>query len=50
MKRSGGLRTRSSGTLPQVFRFSYSREFHKAIVSALGKILEDNGNPIEMSA
>ena len=39
----------SSGTLPQVFKFSYSREFHKAIVSALGKILEDNGNPIEIA-
>jgi hypothetical protein len=39
----------STGTLPQVFNFSYSREFHKAIVSALGKILEDNGNPIEIA-
>ena len=39
----------SAGTLPQVFKFSYSREFHKAIVSALGKILEDNGNPIEIA-
>ena len=39
----------SVGTLPQVFKFSYSREFHKAIVSALGKILEDNGNPIEIA-
>ncbi len=39
----------SAGTLPQVFRFSYSRDFHKAIVSALGKILEDNGNPIEIA-
>jgi hypothetical protein len=38
-----------AGTLPQVFKFSYSREFHKAIVSALGKILEDNGNPIEIA-
>ncbi len=36
-------------TLPQVFKFSYSREFHKAIVSALGKILEDHGNPIEIA-
>jgi len=32
-----------------VFKFSYSREFHKAIVSALGKIVEDNGNPIEIA-
>jgi hypothetical protein len=39
----------SAGTLPQVFKFSYSREFHKAIVSALGKILEDSGNPIEIA-
>src|SRR3984957_6844990 len=39
----------SVGTLPQVFKFSYSREFHKAIVSALGKIREDNGNPIEIA-
>jgi hypothetical protein len=39
----------SANTLPQVFKFSYSREFHKAIVSALGKILEDNGNPIEIA-
>jgi hypothetical protein len=39
----------SVGTLPQVFKFSYSREFHEAIVSALGKILEDNGNPIEIA-
>jgi hypothetical protein len=39
----------SAGTLPQVFKFSYSRELHKAIVSALGKILEDNGNPIEIA-
>jgi hypothetical protein len=39
----------SVGTLPQVFKFSYSREFHKAIVSALGKILEDHGNPIEIA-
>ena len=39
----------SAGTLPQVFKFSYSREFHKAIVSALGKIREDNGNPIEIA-
>jgi hypothetical protein len=39
----------SAGTLPQVFKFSYSREFHKAVVSALGKILEDNGNPIEIA-
>jgi hypothetical protein len=38
-----------AGTLPQVFKFSYSREFHKAIVSALRKILEDNGNPIEIA-
>ena len=38
-----------AGTLPQVFKFSYSREFHKAIVSALGKILEDHGNPIEIA-
>ncbi len=38
-----------AGTLPQVFKFSYSREFHKAVVSALGKILEDNGNPIEIA-
>jgi hypothetical protein len=39
----------AAGTLPQVFKFSYSREFHKAVVSALGKILEDNGNPIEIA-
>jgi len=39
----------SSGKMPQVFKFSYSREFHKAIVSAVGKILEDNGNPIEIA-
>jgi hypothetical protein len=39
----------STGALPQVFKFSYSREFHKAVVSALGKILEDNGNPIEIA-
>src|SRR5580704_14449543 len=39
----------SAGTLPQVFKFSYSREFHKAVVSALGKIREDNGNPIEIA-
>jgi hypothetical protein len=39
----------SAGTLPQVFKFSYAREFHKAIVSALGKILEDSGNPIEIA-
>jgi hypothetical protein len=39
----------SDGTLPQVFKFSYSREFHKAIASALGKILEENGNPIEIA-
>lgn len=39
----------SAGTLPQVFKFSYSREFHKAVVSALGKILQDNGNPIEIA-
>jgi hypothetical protein len=39
----------TAGTLPQVFKFSYSREFHKAVVSALGKILEDNGNPIEIA-
>jgi hypothetical protein len=39
----------SAGTLPQVFKFSYSRDFHKAVVSALGKILEDNGNPIEIA-
>jgi hypothetical protein len=32
-----------------VFKFSYAREFHKAIVSALGKILEDHGNPIEIA-
>src|SRR6202521_1202111 len=38
-----------AGTMPQVFKFSYSREFHKAIASALGKILEDNGNPIEIA-
>jgi hypothetical protein len=38
-----------AGTLPQVFKFSYSREFHKAVVSALGRILEDNGNPIEIA-
>lgn len=39
----------STGKLPQVFKFPYSREFHKAIVSALGKILEDSGNPIEIA-
>jgi hypothetical protein len=39
----------AAGALPQVFKFSYSREFHKAVVSALGKILEDNGNPIEIA-
>jgi hypothetical protein len=39
----------STGTLPQVFKFSYSREFHKAIESALGKIRADNGNPIEIA-
>jgi hypothetical protein len=39
----------SAGKMPQVFKFSYSREFHKAIVSAVGKILEDNGNPIEIA-
>jgi hypothetical protein len=39
----------SAGTLPQVFKFSYSREFHKAVVSALGKIVEENGNPIEIA-
>jgi hypothetical protein len=39
----------AADTLPQVFKFSYSREFHKAVVSALGKILEDNGNPIEIA-
>src|SRR3984893_11053008 len=39
----------SAGKMPQVFKFPYSREFHKAIVSALGKILEDNGNPIEIA-
>ena len=39
----------SAGKLPQVFRFSYSREFHKAIATAVGKILEDNGNPIEIA-
>jgi hypothetical protein len=39
----------SVGKMPQVFRFSYSREFHKAIASAVGKILEDNGNPIEIA-
>ena len=39
----------SAGQMPQVFKFSYSREFHKAIVSAVGKILEDNGNPIEIA-
>jgi hypothetical protein len=38
-----------AGKMPQVFKFSYSREFHKAIASALGKILEDNGNPIEIA-
>ena len=38
-----------AGTLPQVFKFSYSREFHKAVVSALGRILEDNGNTIEIA-
>jgi hypothetical protein len=32
-----------------VFKFSYSREFHKAIISALGKIQEDHGNPIEIA-
>jgi hypothetical protein len=37
------------GKMPQVFKFSYSREFHKAIASALGKILEENGNPIEIA-
>jgi hypothetical protein len=39
----------SAGKMPQVFKFSYSREFHKAIASAVGKILEDNGNPVEIS-
>src|ERR1700740_3206481 len=39
----------AAGALPQVFKFSYSREFHKAVVSALGKILQDNGNPIEIA-
>jgi hypothetical protein len=39
----------SAGKLPQVFKFSYSREFHKAIASAVGKIVEDNGNPIEIA-
>jgi hypothetical protein len=39
----------SAGKMPQVFKFSYSREFHKAIASAVGKILEDNGNPIEIA-
>ena len=39
----------SAGNLPQVFKFSYSREFHQAIASAVGKILEDNGNPIEIA-
>jgi hypothetical protein len=39
----------SAGKTPQVFKFSYSREFHQAIVSAIGKILEDNGNPIEIA-
>ena len=39
----------AAGTLPQVFKSSYSREFHKAVVSALGKILEDSGNPIEIA-
>jgi hypothetical protein len=39
----------SAGKIPQVFKFSYSREFHKAIVSAVGKILEDSGNPIEIA-
>jgi hypothetical protein len=39
----------SAGKMPQVFKFSYSREFHKAVASAVGKILEDNGNPIEIA-
>jgi hypothetical protein len=39
----------SAGKMPQVFKFSYSREFHKAVVSAVGKILEERGNPIEIA-
>jgi hypothetical protein len=39
----------TAGKMPRVFKFSYSREFHKAIASALGKILEENGNPIEIA-
>jgi hypothetical protein len=39
----------SAGKMPQVFKFSYTREFHKAIVSAVGRIMEDNGNPIEIA-
>jgi hypothetical protein len=39
----------SAGKMPQVFKFSYSREFHKAVASAVGKILEERGDPIEIA-